>query len=159
MGPLQFDAATGDCLLYRLGEVVPQVLAISDLDRAGCAAADGLGISTGPIPAHDLDPGILAQPVGEGGCSPIRKQLDRSVGVDIDDHRPVDMPTAQREVVHAERRHHIDCTIRQRPHQSQQGVAGGAQPEPESASRAPARPARANPIVASIVPSNWLRRP
>ena len=65
---MQFDAATGDCLLYRLGEVVPQVPAISHLDRAGCAAADGFGIRTGPIPADDLDPGMLAQPVGEGVC-------------------------------------------------------------------------------------------
>jgi len=138
--PVQFDAATGDCLLYRLGEVVPQVPAISHLDRAGCAAADGFGIRTGPIPADDLDPGMLAQPVGEGVCSPIRQQLDRSVGVDIDDDRPVDMPTAQREVVHAERRHHTDCAIRQRPHQSQQGVAGGAQPEPVGQPRP--RPAR-----------------
>ena len=85
---------TGDRLLDRLGEVVPQVPAIGHLDRAGCAAADGFGVRTGAIPAHDLDPGMLAQPVGEGVCRPIRKHLDRSVGVDIDDHRPVDMPTA-----------------------------------------------------------------
>ena len=91
---MQFDAVTGDRLFHRLGEVVPQVPAIGHLDRAGCAAAHGFGVRTGAIPAHDLDPGMLAQPVGEGVCRPIRKHLDRSVGVDIDDHRPVDMPTA-----------------------------------------------------------------
>ena len=65
---MQFDAVTGDRLLDRLGEVVPQVPAIGHLDRAGCAGADGFGVRTGAIPAHDLDPRMLAQPVGEGVC-------------------------------------------------------------------------------------------
>ena len=49
---MQFDAMTHERLLHCRGEVAPQVPAISHVDHAGCAAADGSGIRTGPIPEH-----------------------------------------------------------------------------------------------------------
>jgi hypothetical protein len=62
-----------DDLLDGFDEVVPQVPAVRDLDRVGGACADALGVGTGPVAAHDLYPGMPAQPRREGVGGPIRQ--------------------------------------------------------------------------------------
>jgi hypothetical protein len=57
-------------LLDGLDEVVPQVPAVCDLHRVRAAAADALGVGAGPVAAHDLHTGLLAQPRRGRCCSP-----------------------------------------------------------------------------------------
>jgi hypothetical protein len=94
-GWLDQVAATGDDgLLYRLGQVVPQVPAIGDLDRRGRACAGAVSVGTGAVPAHDADPGVLFEPTLEGVRGAVREHVQRPVGVDVDDDRAVDVPAA-----------------------------------------------------------------
>src|SRR5690606_28336813 len=87
--------AVGDHgFLDRLAEVVPQVPAVGDLDRVGCPVADGLGVGTGPVPAHDLHPGVFPQPGGDGLLLPVGQHVDRAAGGDVDEDGRVDMSLA-----------------------------------------------------------------
>jgi hypothetical protein len=45
--------------LEGVGCVARQMKAVGDLDRLGCALADAVGISAGPIAGDDLDAGML----------------------------------------------------------------------------------------------------
>jgi hypothetical protein len=59
-------AVLGDGPFDGLAEVVPQVPAVGDLDRLGCAADGAGGIGSGPVAADDLDAGVGSQPGGQG---------------------------------------------------------------------------------------------
>ncbi|GAA3294361.1 hypothetical protein GCM10020295_18680 [Streptomyces cinereospinus] len=56
-----------DFLADGLGEVVPQVPAVADLDRVGQGSADRLGIGGRSVPAHGLDARMCAQPCLQDG--------------------------------------------------------------------------------------------
>ena len=60
----------GDGLAGCLAQVLPQVEAVSDLDRVRGAVPDALGVGSGPVPAHDRHAGMLAQPGGESAGLP-----------------------------------------------------------------------------------------
>jgi hypothetical protein len=96
---------TGHCLLYVLGEVVPQVPPVGYLDRCGCAGAGAVGVGAGAVPADHLHPGVLEQPGREGVGFPVREQVDRTVGIHVDQHGAVPVAAPQREVVHAQYLH------------------------------------------------------
>jgi hypothetical protein len=95
----------GHQLLDVLGEVVPQVPAVSDLHGQGCPLVGAVGVRAGTVTAHDLGAGMLAQPVGEGVGLPVGQQLQRAVGGHVDQHTAVDVAAAQREVVDPEHSH------------------------------------------------------
>jgi hypothetical protein len=95
----------GDGLLHVLGQVVPQVPAVGDLDRLRRGLPGGLGIGAGAAPADHLGSRMVAQPLGEGGGLPIGKQVHRAVGGHVDQDGAVDMAASQREVVHTQHRH------------------------------------------------------
>jgi hypothetical protein len=107
-------------LLDVLGEVVPQVPAVSDLHGQGCAVVGAVGVGTGAVPAHDLGARMLAQPVREGVGLPVSQQLHRTVAVHVDQHRAVDVAATQREVVDTEHDHAAGLGVGQRPDQAQQ---------------------------------------
>ena len=52
----------GDLFQDGFGQAVPQVPAVTGLDRAGQRAADRLAIGAGPVAAYDLHAGMAAQP-------------------------------------------------------------------------------------------------
>ncbi len=112
-------------LLDVLGEVVPQVPAVGDLHGLGCASMGAVGVGTGAISAHDLDAGVLAQPVGEGVGLPVSQQLHRSVAGHVDQDAAVDVAAAQREVVDAQHRHRLEFGVGQGADQAQQRRAAG----------------------------------
>ena len=62
--------------------------AVGDLYRVGGTDADALCVGAGPVAAHDLHAGMLAQLGGEGVGGPVLEQVQRSVGEDVDDDRP-----------------------------------------------------------------------
>jgi hypothetical protein len=132
----------GHQLLDVLGEVVPQVPAVGDLDRNRCALAGAVGVGAGAVPADDLGAGMLAQPVGEGVGFPVGKQVHRAVAVDVDQDGAVAVAAAQREVVDAEHGHAAGIGVGQRAEQAQQGAAAGRQPKAcRPAARRRGRPA------------------
>jgi hypothetical protein len=116
-------------LLDVLGEVVPQVPAVGDLDGLGCASMGAVGVGAGAVAAHDLDAGVLAQPVGEGVGLPVSQQLHRAVAGHVDQDAAVVVAAAQREVVDAEHGHRVGLGIGQRAEQAQQGTAADRQPK------------------------------
>src|SRR6266545_5815977 len=61
----QAAMVTGHRLLDMLGQVVPQMEAVRDLDRLRRPGAGTLGVSAGPVPADDLHAGTGTQPIGQ----------------------------------------------------------------------------------------------
>jgi hypothetical protein len=96
---------SGDGLLHVLGQVVPQVPAVGDLDRVRCGLPGALGVGASAVPADDLGVRVRSQPGGEGGGLPISQQVHRTVGRHVDQHGAVAMTAAQGEVVHAQLGH------------------------------------------------------
>jgi hypothetical protein len=62
----QAGAVGGNALLDGLGEVLPQVEAVGDLDGVRCPGPGSVGVRAGAVPADDLDAGVGGQPVREG---------------------------------------------------------------------------------------------
>lgn len=79
-----------DSPLSSLPEVVPQMPTVCDLRRLGCPGCGALCEERCAVPADDLDPGSLRQPCGQAGRLPVRQQIHRPTGLDVDEHRAVD---------------------------------------------------------------------
>ena len=75
-----------DLLLGGLGQAVPQVPAVADLDRGGQRAADRLGVGAGAVAAHDLDAGMLAQPGLHDVGGAAGQHIDALAGLGVDEH-------------------------------------------------------------------------
>ena len=91
----------GDRPLGSLAEVVPQVPAVSDLDRQRRAAGGPVGIAARPVPADDLRAGSGGQPGRERVRGALGQHVDRAAGLHVDQQRAVGMPAAQRELIHS----------------------------------------------------------
>jgi hypothetical protein len=67
------DAAqvTGHGLLHLLGDVVPQVPPVSDLDRLQRTGHRGFGVRAAPVSADHLDLRMHGQPCRDGGGFPV----------------------------------------------------------------------------------------
>ena len=119
-----------DRLLGVLGQVVPQVPAVGDLDRARRARPGALGVVAGPVPADDPRAGMRRQPRLQRGGLPVRQQVDHVPGAHVHQHRPVDLALGQREVIDPEYlRRGGDLRIRHRRDQAQH--RGGMHGDPE----------------------------
>jgi hypothetical protein len=90
------------CLLGVLGQVVPQVPAVSDLDRVRCAVPGAFGVIPGPVPADHLRARMRRQPGLQGAGFPVRQQVDRPPGADVHQDGPVDLPAPQGEIIDPE---------------------------------------------------------
>jgi hypothetical protein len=77
---------------------------VSHLRRLRGAGPDGLGIRSGPVPAHHLDLGVLAQPGGRCAGFAVRQHVHGPVGVHVDQNRAVRGAAADREVVDTQHR-------------------------------------------------------
>jgi hypothetical protein len=85
-----------------LGQVVPQVPAVGDLDRVRCAVPGALGVVAGPVPADHLRARMRLQPGLQGAGFPVRQQLDRLARRDVHQDGPVDLAAPQGEVIDPE---------------------------------------------------------
>jgi hypothetical protein len=84
-GVVFLDAAvvSGDGLLHVFAQVIPHVPPVSHLLGIGCALPASQRVGTGPVPADDLDAGMGAQPVGEGGGLSVGQHVDDAVIVHV----------------------------------------------------------------------------
>lgn len=112
----------GDFLADSLGEVVPQVPAVADLNRVGQGSADRLGVGGRSVPAHGLDARMHAQPGFQSGGFAAGEYLDSLSGLGVDDDRGVAVPASQGEVVDPD---HPRDPHRRYGHPAQQPQGGG----------------------------------
>ncbi len=104
-----------------LGQVVPQVPAVGDLDRVRCAVPGALGVVAGPVPADHLRARMRLQPGLQGAGFPVRQQLDRLARSDVHQDSPVDLAASEREVIDPEDlRRGADLRFGQSGNQAQQ---------------------------------------
>ena len=75
---------TGDGLGGVLGEVVPQVPAVGDLDCLRCAVAGAFGIGAGPVAADHPRAWVGLEPPGQRAGLTARQDVDRPAGGGID---------------------------------------------------------------------------
>ena len=92
----------GDAPLDRLGEVLPQVEPVGDLDRVRRPGAGAVGVGAGAVPADHLDAGMGGQPVRERLGVAAFQQVQRGAGLAVDQHGAVVLAAPDREVVHPE---------------------------------------------------------
>ncbi len=121
-------------------QVGPEVPSVADLHCFGEGLADRLAVGGGAVAADVLDPGVLAQPRGQGPGGAVGQDVDPLAGLGVDEHCRVAVPALEREVVDAEhtrdarRRHHL-------AHEHAQGGRAGDRAG-QRAGEAGARPAR-----------------
>jgi len=111
----------GDLPEDGLAQAVPQVPAVTGLDRAGQGTADRLAVGAGPVPAYDLHAGVNAQPRLRHAGGPARQDIDALPGLGVDHDGGVVVAAAQREVIDAQ--HAGNGNGRQR--EAQQHPQGG----------------------------------
>lgn len=112
----------GDFFTDGLGEVVPQVPAVADLDRIGQSSTDRLCVGGRSVPAHGLDARMSAQPGLQSGGFAAGQYLDPLTGLGADDDRGVAVSAPQGEV--ADPDHPRDLHLRH-GHPPQQPQGGG----------------------------------
>ena len=84
-----------------VAEVAQQMEAVRHLDRLRRAPARAVGVLPAPVAADDRDLRVLPQPRRDSRRRPIGQEVDESVPLQIDQHRPVAPPLAPGEIVHA----------------------------------------------------------
>ena len=98
-GAREAAAVRDDRLLGVFAQVVPQMPAIGDLDRARRPRLRPLSVGPGPVPADDLRTGTGLQPCLQGGGLPVGQQVHDLPGFRVGYHGAVDPALAQREVI------------------------------------------------------------
>lgn len=91
--------------------------------RGACAGT--LGVGGGPVAADDLDAGVFGEPSGQRCHFPVRQEVYRPAGLDVDQDGAIDVALAQGKVVNAEDAGRCWLRIRQGPYQPQEGGAAG----------------------------------
>jgi hypothetical protein len=99
-------------LLDGLGQVLPQVEPVGDLDRARRPGAGPVRVRPRPISAEHLDAGVNREPVGERPGVAALDQVERRAGLDVDEQRAVMLAAPDREVIDPE--HSRRCRLRVR---------------------------------------------
>jgi len=94
--PMRIKAA-----FSRFAQVPQDMPPIRDLHGLRCPLADAACILRRAITAHDLDPGILTQPVCQGGGRAIGQEIDDFVLIEVGDHRAIPMPAAEGKIINA----------------------------------------------------------
>ncbi len=92
----------GDRPFDRLAEVVPEVPAIGNLHCLGRARASALRVGASSVSADDLDARMLDQSITERLGLVVGQQVDGLAGVHVHEHRAVELPTTEREVIDAQ---------------------------------------------------------
>jgi hypothetical protein len=74
----------GGAPLDRLGEVLPEVEPVGDLDGVRRSGAGTVGVGAGPVPADHLDAGMSGKPVGERLGVAAFQQVKRGASLAVD---------------------------------------------------------------------------
>jgi hypothetical protein len=122
-------AVAGDSPLSSLPEVVPQMPAVGDLRRLGCPRCGAFREERRAVPADDLDPGSLRQPMRQAGRLPVRQQIHRPTGLDLDEHRAVDPSLACGVLINTNHPRGRNFGFGQRSEQPQHRAAADGHPE------------------------------
>jgi len=122
--PGQAGAVGGDALLDGLGEVLPQVEPVGDLDRVRRAGPGAVGVGAGAVSADDLDAGVRGQPVRQRLRVAAFEEVQRGAGLDVDDQRAVVLAAADREVVDPGHPRRCRCRVGDGHDEPQQGLPG-----------------------------------
>nr|WP_240974226.1 hypothetical protein [Nonomuraea sp. FMUSA5-5] len=141
-----------------LAEIVEQVPAIGALHRLRRAVAGTGRVRGRAVPADELDPGMLLQPVGEGDAEPIGQHLHAAMRDGIDDDRGIAPASLDREVVDADRRRNRRRRLRQRHQGAEYADAAEQQPD-RSQEGGSARPASASAHAITSAVAPGVRRP
>jgi hypothetical protein len=98
----QAGAVGSGALLDGLGEVLPQVEPVGDLDRLRRPGPGPVRVRSRPVSADDLDAGVSGEPVREGPGVAAFQEVERGAGLDVDEQRAVVLAAPDREVVDPE---------------------------------------------------------
>jgi hypothetical protein len=85
-----------------LGEVVPDVPPVADLESIGQRLMHGFGIAGGAVTADDLNARMLTQPRGKSVGPAVRKDINPPASLGVDQNRGIGARAPQREVVNAQ---------------------------------------------------------
>ena len=99
---LQAGAVAGDGALDGFGQVVPQVPPVGDLDGQRRAFGCAFCIASAAVAADDLDTRVGVQPGAEGFGRAFGEHVHWPAGLDVHQDRAVDVPLAQREIIHTQ---------------------------------------------------------
>ncbi|WSU65580.1 hypothetical protein OG596_08835 [Streptomyces sp. NBC_01102] len=102
VGCAEAAVVAGDGLLHGLGEVVPQVPGVGDLDGLRGGFPGGFRVGGGAVPADDLDLGVVGQPAGHRCGLAAGQHVDGPAGLQVDKQRGVGVSLEQGEVVDAQ---------------------------------------------------------
>jgi hypothetical protein len=92
----------GDALLDGLGEVLPQVEPVGDLDRLRCPGPGAVRERARPVTADHLDAGVRGQPVRERPGVAALEEVERRAGLAVNQQRAVVLAAPDREVIDPE---------------------------------------------------------
>jgi hypothetical protein len=156
----QAGAVGRDALLNGLGQVLPQVEPVGDLDCVRCPGPGSARVRARAVPADHLDPGMGGQPVRERLGVAAFDEVERGAGLDVDEQRAVVLAAPDREVIDPGHPRGRGLRVRDGHDQPQQDLPGrgDAGTLRLAASRDPARPASATAIRPSIPASSGVLR-
>ncbi len=108
-------------------EIAQEMPAVRDLDRVGGALAHAVRVGAGPVACDDLDPGMLAKPLGQGFGLPIGQEVDNGVALEIDQGGAIPMAAPPGPVIDGEdaRRGRLLVVVADAADQPQQRVRAG----------------------------------
>jgi hypothetical protein len=108
-----------------LAQQVPQVPPIPGLHRARQHPADRLAVGPRPVTANDPGSRVVSQPLLRSVGGAALDHVDAPAGLGVDEHRRVDAPAAQREVVDSQHPRHRQGGQRNAEQDPQHRVPGG----------------------------------
>lgn len=111
----------GDEALDGFAEVVPAMPSVCSVLGLRGAGAGTVGEERGAVAADDLDARVLAQSGGQGLRLAVGQQVQRLVGLAVDQDRAVPAALAGRELVHSQHPRHRPGRLWQRHHHAQHG--------------------------------------
>jgi len=89
-------------LVQGLAGILQEVKAVSDLHRIRCALPCSFGVRLCSVSHDVLDTGMGAQPGRQRLSGPAREEIDRSMGLEIDQERSVHLTAMEGEIIDAE---------------------------------------------------------
>jgi len=128
-GVLQRRTVAMEHALDHLPRVLEQVPTVGDLHRSRRAHSGALGVDLRAVARDDLDPGVLAQPLGEALGRTIVQQRDGSPTLQIDEDGAVGMPLAARPLIDAQHARRRLGRGRHAPHEAEHRGGAGDGPE------------------------------
>jgi len=89
-------------LIQGLAGILEEVKPVGDLECLGCTLPRSFGIRLRPVSHDNLDTGMSAQPGGQRLGGPPREEIDRSMGLEINQERGVHLTATEGEIIDTE---------------------------------------------------------